>query len=199
MFFYHLWGVFWYPDREWVKVKQEKTNWFTLLFIRLVWLCTLPPLTTWYGTTKTGWILGHQGVVRLTEDSALWMAILGWFAILFGLLVMGAFIQWMSREYGAEVSYKNSVNFCSYVAFPLIFASILGVYPDIGLVMIAALIGVAGSVRLLYTGLPYFMDIPKERAFTYASSVVCVGLVMFISILMISIVFWSVGVGPEYL
>ncbi len=71
-------------------------------------------------------------------------------------------------------------------------------YPVIWFVMIVGLIGVAYSVYLLYTGVPILMEIPEERGFIYASSVVTCGLVLLVAILAASVILWNVGMGPVF-
>ena len=54
------------------------------------------------------------------------------------------------------------------------------------------------SIYLIYEGIPLLMNIPRERAFLYASSVVTIGLVLMVFIMMAAVVIWGVGVGPVY-
>jgi hypothetical protein len=42
------------------------------------------------------------------------------------------------------------------------------------------------------------MDINKDQAFMYASSVVTVGLVLMVVVLVAAVILWNVGVGPVY-
>ncbi|RMF12944.1 MAG: DUF1282 domain-containing protein, partial [Gammaproteobacteria bacterium] len=60
------------------------------------------------------------------------------------------------------------------------------------------LIGLAYALYLLYEGLPILMNIPEERGFMFASSVLTVGLVMLVGLLAITVIIWSVGFGPVY-
>jgi hypothetical protein len=46
--------------------------------------------------------------------------------------------------------------------------------------------------------LPILMKIPEDRGFMFATSVLTAGLVMLVGLLAISVVIWSVGIGPEY-
>lgn len=64
--------------------------------------------------------------------------------------------------------------------------------------MAVGIAAIAYAVYLLYQGLPILMKIPEERGFMFASSVLTVGLVMFVGLLAISVVIWSMGIGPQY-
>jgi hypothetical protein len=63
------------------------------------------------------------------------------------------------------------------------------------------LVGIAAvfyTVYLLYMGIPIFMKIPEDEGFIYSSSILTIGLVMFVSIMAITVLIWSFGFGPAY-
>ena len=74
-----------------------------------------------------------------------------------------------------------------------------GVYPDLWLNAAVTLIAGCYSVYLIYEGIPILMNLPKERAFMYASSVVTVGLVLMVVVRVGSVVLWQMGVEPVYI
>jgi hypothetical protein len=57
----------------------------------------------------------------------------------------------------------------------------------------------AYAVYLIYEGLPIVMNIPKERAFMYATSVITVALVLLVTLRVGTVIVWSAGFGPEYM
>jgi hypothetical protein len=57
----------------------------------------------------------------------------------------------------------------------------------------------AYAVYLVYEGIPILMNISKDRAFMYATSVVTIGLVMMVAVRAGSVLLWSLGVGPDYI
>lgn len=64
--------------------------------------------------------------------------------------------------------------------------------------MLAGLVAIAYAVYLLYQGLPILMRIPEDRGFMFATAILTVGLIMFVALLAISVVIWSMGIGPIY-
>jgi hypothetical protein len=62
--------------------------------------------------------------------------------------------------------------------------------------MVIGLIGLSYSVYLLYTGVPIIMNIPEEKGFIYASSVVTAGVVLLVALMASSVILWSMGLGP---
>lgn len=195
----HFWGLITHPEEEWTEIREHPPGIIRLYLTQIVWLAALPAVCTYYGTTQTGWSLpGSEHVVRLTEASAFTMALFAWLAILAGLGVMGTFIQWMSETFGSKPTLAQSIAFSCYTAFPLFLAGLCGLSPSIWLTIVAGTIGASWSAYLLYSGLPTFMQIPKEQGFIYASSVLCIGLVILVSLMITTVILWSMGAGPEY-
>jgi hypothetical protein len=76
---------------------------------------------------------------------------------------------------------------------------IAALFPVLWFVVMAVLGAMSYSVYLLYSGVPIMMNIPEEKGFIYASSVVTCGLVLLVGLLAASIILFGVGLGPEYL
>lgn len=195
----HVWGLLIRPDQEWLSIRENPPSILALYLGQVIWLAAIPALCTFYGTTQIGWSLpGSSEVIRLTIDSAMWMAILAWLAMLCAVAVMGLAVQWMSQTFGSKPSITQSISFSTYTASPLFLAGVSGVYPSLWLLLIAGTFAAAASAYFLYNGLPAYMNISKEQGFVYASSILCIGLVVFIALMIVTILFWSMGVGPEY-
>ena len=196
----HFWGLLTHANDEWASIRQHPPGILRLYLGQIIWLAALPAACTFYGTTQIGWTLPDSDqVVRLTVDSAFTMALLAWLAILAGVAVMGAFVQWMSDTFGSKPTLAQSIAFSCYTAFPLFLAGLCGLMPSIWLAIVAGTLGASASAYLLYTGLPVFMKIPKEQGFVYASSVLCIGLVVLVSLMITTVILWSLGAGPEYI
>ncbi|WP_422474684.1 Yip1 family protein [Endozoicomonas sp. ALB032] len=196
----HFWGLLFRPKEEWTDIREHPPGIIRLYLGQVIWLAALPAVCTYLGTTRTGWTVpGSDQVVKLTETSAAFMAFFAWLAILAGVAVMGAFIQWMAETFGSKPNMTQSVAFSCYTALPLFLAGLCGLYPSIWLTIVAGTIAMTCSALMLYSGLPTFMQIPKEQGFVYASSVLCIGLVVLVSIMITTVIFWGMGVSPEYI
>lgn len=195
----HFWGLLTEPDDEWISIRSNPTGLVQLYLGQIIWLAALPALCTYIGTTQIGWSLpDSSNIVRLTPQSALWMAILAWLATITGVGVMSWFIRWMSQNFNSDPSLTDCTAFSCYTAYPLFLAGICGLYPSIWLAITAGILSTSATAYILYTGLPVFMKIPKEQGFIYASSVLCIGLVLAVSIMITTVVLWGMGIGPEY-
>ena len=134
----------------------------------------------------------------LTMDSALWMTLLSYAAMLVGVAVMGAFIHWMARTYDAQPSLQRCVAFATYTATPLFIGGLAALYPHMWLGMMVGTAAICYTVYLLYVGLPTFMNIDPDEGFLFSSSVLAVGLVVLVAIMAFTVIVWGLGVGPVY-
>ena len=100
-----FWGLISNPNHEWIDLRQNPPSLARLYFGQVIWLAALPALFTYLGTTINGWSLpGSTQTVRLTPDSALWMAVLAWLAMVAAVAVMlAALIILLGRSTLARV------------------------------------------------------------------------------------------------
>jgi len=194
----HSIGILTHPDREWESIRSDQESTTKLYFGHVLVLALVPALSAYFGTTQVGWQIGEGEVVKLTQNSAAQLCILFYAAMLCGIFLIGKFIDFFSITYGADESEHNGVVLASYTATPLFLVGIIAVYPVLWVNMIAGVLAICWSVYLLFEGLPILMKIPEERGFMFACSILTVGLVMLVGLLAISVVVWSVGIGPIY-
>jgi hypothetical protein len=123
-------------------------------------------------------------------------------ALLAGVFILGEFINWMAKTYGVadseEKRHYEGTALAVYVTTPVFLVGIFSLYPDMWLNAIATIAAGAYAVYLVYEGIPILMNIPKERAFMYATSVVTVGLVLMVVVRVGSVLVWGMGMGPVY-
>jgi hypothetical protein len=194
----HVAGLFTHPLQEWKEIRDTEESVTHLYFAHILFLALIPPVSMYIGTTKVGWTVGSGAPVMLTESSALIMSVLMYFALLTGVGVIGAFIDWMSRTYDSSPGLTRSIIFAAYTATPLFVAGLCALYPNVILFMVVGIAAIFYTAYLLYAGIPIFMGISDEEGFVYASSVLTVGLVMLVALMAITVLVWSFGFGPEY-
>ncbi len=200
----HTLGIFIHPDSEWHAIRRQRNESFMSVFMSHVpFLALIPAICAYFGVTAVGWQVGSGESVRLTPMSALSLCFLAYMAINVGVYVLGEFINWMERSFGVNDSrderHYEGTALAVYVTTPLMLAGVALLYPSPWLVV--SVMGVAGaySIYLLYHGLPILMNIPKEQGFVFASSTVTAGLVLMVTVMIASVIVWSVGVGPVYM
>ncbi|MGX5218768.1 MULTISPECIES: Yip1 family protein [Pseudomonas] len=195
---HHVWGLFTHPDQEWQEIRGEEESISHMYLTHVLVLAAIPAVSAYIGTTQVGWSIGQREPVMLTESSALYLTILSYIAMLAGVAVMGAFIHWMARTYDATPSLTRCVVFAAYTATPLFIGGLAALYPHMWLGMVLGTVAICYTVYLLYVGIPTFMSIPEDEGFMFSSSVLAVGLVVLVAMIAASVIFWGLGIGPEY-
>ena len=194
----HTFGILARPEKEWESIRQEKESITKLYLSHVILLALIPAVAAFYGTTQVGWQIGDGDFVKLSETSAAQLCILFYGAMLSGIFLIGKFIDFFAVTYGVDQQEHKGVALAAYTATPLFMVGIIALYPVLWMDMLAGIIAICWSVYLLYKGLPILMRIPEDRGFMFATSILTVGLVMLVGLLAISVVVWSVGIGPVY-
>lgn len=194
----HSFGLLAHPDQEWQAIRNESESVTRLYTGHIFLLALIPAVAGFYGTSQVGWQIGDGQITRLSVASAVQLSVLFYAAMLTGIFVLGKFIDFFAATYDAVERTPRGVALAAYTATPIFLIGVIAAYPNIWINMLAGLVAAAYAVYLLYEGLPILMKIPEERGFMFASAVLTVGLVMFVALLAISVVIWSMGIGPVY-
>lgn len=193
----HLMGLYTHPKEEWHTIEQNheaiKSSLSHVLLVALI-----PVICTFIAATQLGWDLGVGEPLFLTQESALLMSGGMYIGLIAGVFALAYLSFWMAKTFDAAPSYTQALELASYTATPLFMVGLAALYPAIWFMMVIGLIGLAYSVYLLYTGVPIIMNIPEEKGFIYASSVVTAGLVLLVGLMASSVILWSFGFGPMY-
>lgn len=199
----HTLGIFTNPDREWQRIRSDNESFLRVYLRHVPLLALIPCIAGYFGVTEVGWSVGSGSVVKLTSQSALLMAVAAYFAQLVAVYVLGEYINWMSRSFGvddeANRRHFEGTALAVYSAIPTMLAGVALVYPQLWLVVSVYILAACYSVYLIYEGIPILMNIPKERGFIYASSVITVGLVLAVVVMVTTVIIWSAGAGPVYI
>lgn len=199
----HTLGILVHPNTEWEAIRNEKNSFIQVFVSHVPFLALIPAICAYVGVTQVGWVVGNGDVVKLTPVSAASLCALTYAALLAGIYLLGEFINWMSKTYGVQgddaTRHYEGTALAVYVSTPTLIAGLVLLYPQLWLVTVVIGLAAAYSVYLIYQGIPILMNISKEQAFMYATSVVTVGLVLMISTLIATVVIWGMGIGPVYM
>lgn len=198
----HTFGILVNPGAEWKAIRNEKNSFIQVFVSHVPFLALIPAVCAYIGVTQVGWTVADGEPIKLTTTSAMTLCTLTYVALLAGVYILGEFINWMSKTYGvkgdAATRHYEGTALAVFVSTPIMLAGVANLYPALWFVMVVVGLASAYSVYLIYEGIPILMDIPKDRAFMFASSVVTVGLVLMVAILITTVVIWGMGVGPMY-
>ena len=186
------------PAKEWAHIAQQKQSILHIYLTYLIFFAAIPPAAAFVGSTYVGWQIGNGDIHTLTTESALYLSVIAYIAILVAVFVLSLFIHWMAKTYGAKPSLSECVNLTAYSFTPLFLAGILGAFPILWLDMLVTLFAIAMSVNLLFKGVPQLMGINEEKAFLFSSSILTVAMVSLVGMLAITVIFWGSGFSPVF-
>jgi hypothetical protein len=193
----HIWGLYAHPKDEWQTIeKRHESLMYSLMHILVVSL--IPAICGYYAAAHIGWTIGVGDPIKLSQSSSQIMAVAMYFALVIGVFSLAYLIQWMAKTFDSKPSFIQSLELAAYTATPMLMVGIVTLFPVLWFVALAGIVAVSYSIYLLYTGVPIMMNIPEEKGFIYSSSVVTCGLVLLVSIMAMSAIFWTMGFGPEY-
>jgi len=186
------------PSKEWENISDKKQSISHIYLTYLIFFAAIPPASAFIGSTYVGWQIGNGATHTLTTQSALYLSVIAYFAILVAVFVLSMFIQWMAKTYGAKPSLAECVNLTAYSFTPLFLAGFLGAFPILWLDMLVTLFAIGMSVNLLFKGVPKLMGISEEKAFLFSSSILTVAMVSLVGMLAITVIFWGSGFSPVF-
>ena len=193
----HLWGLYVQPKDEWIDIDTHHESLLSVV-VSLLFFALIPAVSAWYTATMTGWKLGGGETTYLSFSSATIMAVAMIIVSITLVITFSMFVQWMAGNFGSSSSFTQALELTTYTAAPIFITGIAALIPVAWVIMLALLVGVTFSVRALYTGVPVIMHITEERGFIYASSLLTVGLVLFVASMGFTVVMWSFGLGPQF-
>lgn len=162
-------------------------------------LMPLLPAASWYvGTSYVGWQVGGSNLVKLVPASALTLSTIMYLSMISLMVVVGFSMCWMARTYSAVISPIRAVQFASFISTPFFFLGLSGLYPIFWLDLFLLIIGMVWSLSILYSRLPEVMHIDTERGFMFSSAIVAVGIVAFITLVVMSVLFWGLVSPPLF-
>ncbi len=194
----HIWGLYAHPREEWQTIEKRHES---LIYsaVHILTVALIPAICSYFATAHIGWSIGAGDLIRLPESAAMAMSAAMYAGLIAGVLGLAYLIQWMAVTFDARPDFTQALELASYTATPLFMVGLTALYPVLWFVALAGLAALSYSVYLLYSGIPIMMNIPEEKGFIYASSVVTCGLVLLVTLMAISAVLFGMGFGSEYI
>lgn len=192
----HLVGIFSHPKEEWQTIEREHESLVYSLSHILV-IALIPAICVYFSLAHIGWTIGVGEPIMMTQSNALVTTMFMYVFSVTGVFTLATLILWMAKTFDSTPDFAQAFELATYTATPLLVVGICTLYPVLWFVSVACMAALAYSVYLLYSGVPILMNIPEEKGFIYASSVVTCGLVVLVALLAASVILVGVGVGSE--
>ena len=194
----HAFGLLARPRAEWQAIHDRRYGVARSFLAHTAIFALIPAVSGYVGTTRTGWQIGAGDVVRLTEASALRIALLYYLAMVAATFSVAWMTHWMSRTYGASQPLGQCYALATYTATPLFLVGAMHLQPILWLNLVIGLPALGYTIFIFYTGVPAMMEIPEERGFLFASAVMAFGLVALVATLAATVLLWSSGFAPGF-
>jgi len=198
MFTTHMFGLLYHPKSEWSFIRKENYSLLQVYLRYAIFLALIPPGSLFIGTTQYGWSIAGGDVMKMSVESAALIAVLFYFALLVGVGFVAYCTYWMERTFGADASLERCLIFTIFTSTPMFLSGFIGLMPILWLDVFVVLAAVCYSLYLLYVGIPIFMNIPEERGFIFASSILTVGLCALVGFMAITVILWGMGIAPQF-
>lgn len=192
----HLRTALLHPHRAFTAIAADPPSGARVFFGSALWLALCPPVFAYIGTTLFGWRLGVEPLV-VEPATAFGISAAYFVSLLFGLLSAAFVAHWMAGTYGADTSFAHSLALMTLVAVPLAIGSIVHLYPNAFFNVMVLVPALIWSIYLLYSGLPLVLKTEPGRGMLMASALIAYLLVSWVTLLGITAVLWSFGVGPR--
>jgi len=186
------------PNQAFAEIAAHPPSSAGVFFGFALWLGLAPPLFAYIGTTTFGWRLGVEPLL-LTPPAAAAIAAAYFALLLLGFLSASFVAHWMASTYSANASFGRSFALIALVGAPLTVGSIAHLYPHALINVVVLVPALIWSMYLLYRGLPVMLETDPARGMLMASSLIAYLLVAWVSLLGITVVLWSHGIGPRIL
>ena len=161
------------------------------------WLGIAPPVFAFIGASQFGWNVGVVEPIFLSTQELVGISMAYFAALLSGFVSASLVSQWMASTYGAQRSLGVHFALMTVVGAPLALGSIVHLYPHAIVNLLVLVPMLICSLYLLYWGLPIALKTNRERGMLMASSLVAFLLVAAVSLLGLSVVLWTYGIGPR--
>ncbi|WOJ96121.1 Yip1 family protein [Congregibacter brevis] len=196
----HTFGLLFKPRHQWQTIAELPESSQNILVVYPVVFALLPAIAWYWGTSHVGWTVGsYNEVIKLTDASAMQVNILFYCVMVASVAAIGYAIHWMSSTYGAAQStIAKGIVIAGLTATPLFVLGMVGFYPVLWVDLLIGVVAISWAVYLMYLGIPIVMDIPQERGFLFSSAILAIGLVLLVSIMVVSILAWDFGAAPAF-
>ena len=178
-------------------IAHEEHSAGAVFFGASLWLGLAPPVFAFLGASRFGWNVGVVDPLFLTTRELFGMSAAYFAALLFGFMSTAVISQWMASTYGARRSLGAHFALITAVGAPLALGSVAHLYPHLVVNFVVFVPVLIWSLYLLYSGLPIALGVSPERGMLMASSIVAYLLVGAVSLLGLTVVLWSYGIGPK--
>ena len=185
------------PASVFEEIAENAPSPAAVFFGASLWLGIAPPVFAFVGASQFGWNVGVVEPLFLPPQALLSISLAYFAALLCGFMSAAIVSQWMASTYGAQHSLGAHLALITVAGAPLALGSVAHLYPHVMINIVVLVPMLIWSLYLLYWGLPIALKTNRERGMLMASSLVAFLFVAAVSLLGLTVVLWTYGVGPR--
>lgn len=190
----HALGLLTRPQRQWHNIRYQIKDSTTEFFIfYLLVLAAIPPVSLLIGVTHFGWQNFDGSMIYLEMANAFPLALMLYMLLLFNIIGIAFAMYKLEQQAGGQADFERCLVFATFTAFPLLVSGAVGLVPiawlDILIVCCAGLL----STRLLFTGMPIFLDSVAAHRPILASIILLCALALLALSTAIILSLWSIS------
>ena len=176
----------------------EETKTFAVILKKeLWWFSLIPPTFLFIGTYLFGWRIGAEEPLHFEWYVTLVICALYYVLLFGGLIFLSVLSRWMAPTYATTEDLGAHLTVIVTSASPLFLGSIAHLYPNIIVNSLAFVPVLLWSLWVLYSTLPELLKTDPQRGMLHASSLVGIVMVAGVSFIGLSVVLWTLGIGPN--
>lgn len=190
----HVFGLITHPKRQWHDIRYQVIDSTAESFmLYLLLLAAIPPVSLLVGVTSFGWQNFDGSIIHLDMASALPLALMLYMLLLFNIIGVAYSMYKLEQKTGGQGDFERCLVFATFTAFPLLLSGVVGLMPIAWLAI--TLVCVAGilSSRLLFTGMPIFLDTVAEQRPILASIILLCALTLLALSTAVILSLWSIS------
>ena len=186
----HFSHIFYDPTKGFEDADREPAK-ITDIILHIAFLSLIPTVCGYIASVHIGWDLGIDKPFFMAQDQAVVVALIAFISLNIGVYGLGYSICWFAKTFDLKPDPLHCTELAVFTSLPLFALGFVALYPVLYINVTIGMFAIAAAVYLLYTGVPIFMHIPKEKGFVYSTWVVTTGLVMLVVFLGAAIFFIS--------
>ncbi|WP_432698310.1 Yip1 family protein [Marinobacterium sp. YM272] len=189
----HVWGLMTHPEKEWKRMSSERESVPHFYLHHVLLMALVPVVSSYIGTTQTGWDFGGSHTIKLDTGSAVILGLVFYLLILAAVAVMGRVLHSLAKRLVHKPCRTRCTVFAGYIATPMFLAGLVSLYPIVWVCVLAGAIGLCYTAYLLYRGIPTFLGIPEKEGFIISTSTLAIGGLVLEALLIAVVLLWSYG------
>ena len=169
------------PQTEWPVIERERGDAQYLFTNYVAILAAIPAIAGFIGTSLIGFTVPTVGTIRLGIGAGILNAVLTYVMAFVMSYLVALIADGLAPTFGGRKNFENALKLTVYSYTPGWLAGIFAIIPSLAFLTILGLY----AIYLFWTGAPFLVKVPRERAIGYAATVTACAILLAIVLALI--------------